>query len=44
MSKRGETALHLETEIAREDFENLIKPLLKETLDAIDRALEDGPT
>ena len=39
---KGETALHLETEIAREDFENLIKPLLKETLDAIDRALEDA--
>lgn len=39
---KGETALHLETDIAREDFENLIKPLLKETLDAIDRALADA--
>jgi len=39
---QGDTALHLETEIAREDFENLIKPLLKETLDAIDRALSDA--
>lgn len=39
---QGETALHLETDIAREDFENLIKPLLKETLEAIDRALSDA--
>jgi molecular chaperone DnaK len=38
---QGETALHLETEVSREDFENLIEPLLKETLDAIDRALSD---
>ncbi|MEO1404042.1 MAG: Hsp70 family protein [Cyanobacteria bacterium J06635_1] len=39
---QGETALHLEAEIAREDFENLIKPLLKDTLEAIDRALSDA--
>ncbi|MEM9162477.1 MAG: Hsp70 family protein [Cyanobacteria bacterium P01_F01_bin.4] len=39
---QGETALHLEAEIAREDFENLIKPLLKDTLAAIDRALSDA--
>lgn len=39
---QGETALHLETDIAREDFENLIQPLLKETLEAIDRALSDA--
>ncbi len=39
---QGETALHLETDMAREDFENLIKPLLKDTLGAIDRALEDA--
>jgi len=39
---QGDTALHLEAEIAREDFENLIKPLLKDTLDAIDRALSDA--
>ena len=42
LASRGETALHLETEIAREDFENLIKPLLKDTLEAIDRALSDA--
>lgn len=39
---QGETALHLETDISREDFESLIKPLLKETLEAIDRALSDS--
>jgi molecular chaperone DnaK len=39
---QGETALHLEAEIAREDFENLIKPLLKGTLEAIDRTLSDA--
>lgn len=39
---QGSTALHLETEIAREDFEHLITPMLKETLAAIDRALSDA--
>ena len=42
LASKGETALHLETEVAREDFENLIKPLLKDTLEAIDRALSDA--
>jgi molecular chaperone DnaK len=42
LASKGETALHLEVEIAREDFESLIKPLLKETLEAIDRALSDA--
>lgn len=42
LASQGETALHLEAEIAREDFENLIRPLLKETLEAIDRALIDA--
>ena len=42
LASKGETALHLETELAREDFESLIKPLLKGTLDAIDRALSDA--
>lgn len=42
LASKGETALHLETEIAREDFENLITPMLKETLAAIDRALSDA--
>jgi molecular chaperone DnaK len=42
LGSKGSTALHLETEIARSDFEVLIRPLLSETLTAIDRALEDA--
>jgi molecular chaperone DnaK len=42
LASKGSTALHLETEIARSDFEALIQPLLEETLSAIDRALEDA--
>ncbi|MGK7888782.1 MAG: Hsp70 family protein [Leptolyngbyaceae cyanobacterium] len=42
LASKGEEALHLNVEVAREDFENLIQPLLKETLEAINRALEDA--
>lgn len=42
LGSKGKTALHLESEIARPDFENLIRPLLDETLEAIDRALKDA--
>jgi molecular chaperone DnaK len=42
LASKGETALHLEVEISRADFESLITPLLKETLEAIDRALSDA--
>jgi len=42
LGSKGKTALHLETEIARSDFEALIRPLLVETLEAIDRALSDA--
>ncbi|MBD2459920.1 Hsp70 family protein [Oscillatoria sp. FACHB-1407] len=42
LGSKGKTALHLETEIARTDFEKLIRPLLDETLEAIDRALRDA--
>lgn len=42
LGTKGSTALHLETEIARSDFEDLIRPLLAETLTAIDRALTDA--
>ncbi|NEQ99963.1 MAG: Hsp70 family protein [Cyanothece sp. SIO2G6] len=42
LSSKGEEALHLDVELAREDFENLIQPLLKDTLEAIDRALDDA--
>jgi molecular chaperone DnaK len=39
---QGKTALHLEVEIARKTFEDLIKPMVEETLQAIDRALSDA--
>ncbi len=42
LASKGTTALHLETEIAREDFEHMITSLLQETLEAIDRALKDA--
>ncbi|WP_373529006.1 Hsp70 family protein [Nostoc sp.] len=42
LGSKGKTALHLETEVARADFEKLIRPLLTETLEAIDRALTDA--
>lgn len=42
LGSKGKTALHLETEIARSDFEEQIRPLLQETLEAIDRALTDA--
>ncbi|MBD2254867.1 Hsp70 family protein [Nostoc parmelioides] len=42
LGSKGKTALHLETEVARADFEKLVRPLLAETLEAIDRALTDA--
>ena len=35
-------ALHLETEIAREDYEDLIRPLVESTLDSVSKALQDA--
>ncbi|MBW4658592.1 MAG: Hsp70 family protein [Drouetiella hepatica Uher 2000/2452] len=42
LGSKGNTALHLEAEISRSDFEELLRPLLEETLEAIDRALADA--
>jgi len=42
LGSKGKTALHLEAEIARTDFEQSIRPLVDETLEAIDRALSDA--
>ena len=39
---QGTTPLHLDTELKREEFEELIRPLLQETLTAIDRAMGDA--
>lgn len=42
LGSKGQTALHLEAEIARSDFESGIRLLLEGTLEAIDRALADA--
>lgn len=42
LGSKNNTALHLETEIARSDFEDAIRPLLQETLESIDRVLADA--
>ncbi|MBV9385929.1 MAG: Hsp70 family protein [Chroococcidiopsidaceae cyanobacterium CP_BM_ER_R8_30] len=42
LGSKGNTSLHLETEVARSDLEELIRPLLEQTLEAIDRALSDA--
>jgi molecular chaperone DnaK len=42
LASQGKTALHLELEVSRQTFEDLIKPLLEDTLKAIDRALADA--
>ncbi|MBD2304965.1 Hsp70 family protein [Chroococcidiopsis sp. FACHB-1243] len=42
LGSKGKTALHLEAEISRPDFEQSIRPLVEETLEAIDRALADA--
>jgi molecular chaperone DnaK len=39
---QNKKALHLEVELSRETLEDLLKPLLAETLLAIDQALEDA--
>ena len=42
LASKGKTALHLEVELSREELEALIEPMLQETLEAIDRSLEDA--
>lgn len=42
LHSQGDTPLHLDTELLREEFEALIQPLLADTLTAIDRALADA--
>ena len=42
LGTKGKTALHLEFELTRTAFEALIRPLLEETLESIDRALSDA--
>lgn len=42
LHRQGDKPLHLDTELMRGHFEALIRPLLRETLSAIDRALADA--
>jgi len=42
LMSKGDTPLHLETRVLREDLERLIRPLLQDTLMAVDRALNDA--
>ena len=39
---QGDTPVHLDTELRRDELEDLVRPLLRDTLEAIDRALADA--
>lgn len=40
--KDGRQALHLDVELSRQTFEELIRPLVRTTLESVDRALSDA--
>ena len=42
IAEKDGQALHLNLEIARDDYEGLIRPLLDRTMDCVQRALEDS--
>jgi molecular chaperone DnaK len=42
LASKGQKALHLELEMSRQELEELIEPMLQETLEAIDRVLSDA--
>jgi molecular chaperone DnaK len=42
LGSKGQKALHLELEMSRQELEELIEPMLQETLEAIDRVLSDA--
>ncbi|MBF0287884.1 MAG: Hsp70 family protein [SAR324 cluster bacterium] len=42
LSQKDQVPLHLSTQVDRDEFEELIEPLLKSTLQSIDRALQDA--
>lgn len=42
LAKKGNTPLHLSTTVNREDFDEMIHPLLESTLNSIDQALSDA--
>jgi molecular chaperone DnaK len=42
IAEKGGVALHLTQEITREEYENLIRPLIDRTMDCVQRALDDA--
>lgn len=42
IARRRLASLHLDLELPREEFENLIRPLVRSTLDSVDLALRDA--
>jgi len=42
LHREGDTPMHLDIELTREQFETMIRPMLSEALTAIDRALADA--
>lgn len=42
LAEKNGAAVHLNTEITREEYEQLIRPLLDRTMDCVQRALEDS--
>jgi molecular chaperone DnaK len=42
IAEKGGVALHLNQEISREEYENLIRPLIDRTMDCVQRALDDA--
>jgi molecular chaperone DnaK len=42
IAEKDGRALHLDIEISREEFENMIRPLLDRTMDCVQRALDDS--
>ncbi|MBW2111908.1 MAG: Hsp70 family protein [Deltaproteobacteria bacterium] len=42
LANKGGVPLHLETEISREEFEDMIRPLMESTLDCVSKAMNDA--
>ena len=42
VQQNGQHALHLDVELSRQTFEELIRPLVRSTLESVDRALSDA--
>ena len=42
IARRDQRTLHLDLELSREELQNLIRPLVRSTLESVDRALKDA--